>query len=286
MNEPKFYVDGELYPASEATVSVNDRGFKYGDAAFETLRSYNGVPFAWTRHFDRLDRTCELLSIDHGLDSSELRGAIDETLAANEISEAYIRLSITRGSHAGKLTPPSTVEPTLVIIVSELPRGGAEGAAVWEDPATASIVDTVRMPDESIPAAAKTHNYLNGIIARLETEADEALMLDSEGALTEGATSNLFFCVDGTLKTPSLDGPVLPGITREVVLKLATDLDIPTEVGTYTPDDLHRADEAFFTNTTWELRPITRVDDTRLSPGSMTEQLSNAFKARVEERYY
>jgi branched-chain amino acid aminotransferase len=286
MDDPMFFVDGELCPASEATVSVQDRGFKYGDAAFETLRAYGGEPFAWERHFERLTRTCDLLGFDHGFDSSGLGSAVDETLAANDFSEAYVRLSVTRGSHGGKLTPPSNPEPTVVITVSELPRGGHKGTDVWDKSAHTEIVDTVRIPDESIPSAAKTHNYLQGILARLETDADEALLVDSEGFLTEGATSNLFFCVDGTLVTPSLDGPILPGITRAIILELADELGIPVETGRYTPEDLRQADEAFLTNSTWEVRPISRVGDTQFGGGPITEQLAEAFDGLVEEHHY
>jgi branched-chain amino acid aminotransferase len=286
MDEPVFYVDGELRPASDATVSVQDRGFKYGDAAFETLRTYGGDPFAWDRHFERLTRTCDLLGFDRDFDGSELRAAVDDTLAANEFSEAYVRLSVTRGTHSGKLTPPSNVEPTVVVIVSELPRGGLDGTDVWDEPARAEVVETVRIPEESIPSAAKTHNYLQGILARLETDADEALLLDSEGFLAEGATSNLFFCVDGTLATPSLEGPILPGITRAVVLELADEEGIPVETGCYTPEDLRRADEAFLTNSTWEIRPISCIGETQLGVGPITEQLVEGFDARVEELHY
>ena len=193
---------------------------------------------------------------------------------------------MTRGSHTGKLTPPSNPDPTVVLLVSELPRSGADGTEVWDGPATAEKVDTVRIPNESIPSAAKTHNYLQGILARRETDADEAIMLDSEGFLTEGATSNLFFCVDGTLKTPSLEGPILPGITRAVVLELADEEGVPVETGQYTPEDLNRADEAFLTNSTWEIRPLSRVGETELGAGPTTERLAAAFDARVEDAHY
>jgi branched-chain amino acid aminotransferase len=286
MDDPVFYVDGDLRPAGEATVSVQDRGFKYGDAAFETLRAYGGTPFAWVRHFERLTRTCDLLGFDHGFERSELRAVVDDTLAANDFSEAYVRLSVTRGRHGGKLAPPSDPDPTVVVIVSELPRGGLDGTEVWDGPASAEVVERVRIPDESLPSAAKTHNYLQGILARGETDADEALMVDSEGLLTEGATSNLFFGDDGTLKTPSLDGPILPGITRTVVLELAAESGIPVETGSYTPEDLSQADEAFLTNSTWEIRPLSRVGGTEYEVGPITDELAEAFDARVEERHY
>ncbi|MFC4358584.1 aminotransferase class IV [Halobium salinum] len=294
--EPRFHVDGAVVPASEATVSVRDRGFRYGDAAFETLRTYAGDVFEWAAHADRLRATCDLLSIDHGLSDSELRRRIDETLVANDLDDAYVRLSISRGVQPGKLTPQPDVTPTVVVEVDALPRGGLEGESVWDGPATLQTVKTQRVPDRAIPARAKTHNYLNGILARLElridgpdgpeTTADEALLLDADGAVTEGATSNVFFVDDRALHTPSLDGPVLPGITRSVVLDLAREERIPVNEGRYTPDDLRSADEVFLTNTTWELRPVSKVDGIEVGGGPVTPLLSKLFDARVEGEYY
>jgi branched-chain amino acid aminotransferase len=289
MTDDHFYhVDGELVPASEATVSVDDRGFRYGDAAFETLRAYGGTIFAWDDHVGRLERTCEALSLEHGLDASDLRARIDETLAANDLADAYVRLSITRGVQPGKLTPQSEVDPTVVIYVKPLPRGGLEGDPVWDEPATVETVETRRIPDEALPAAAKTHNYLNGILARAElgADADEALMCDLEGAITEGATSNLFFVRDGTLHTPATDRPVLPGITREIVLELARDVGVAVHEGRYEPADVLEVDEAFLTNRTWELRPIATLDGQEIGGGPVTERLSALYDERVEETCY
>lgn len=157
------------------------------------------------------------------------------------------------------------------------------------------------MPDEAIPAGAKTHNYLNGILARAElhrgesgagtetedgTAADEALMRDLEGSVAEGATSNLFFVRDGTLHTPTTDGDVLPGITREIVLELAAEEGIPTREGRYDLTDVRGADEAFLTNRTWELRPIATLDDREIGGGPVTERLSRLYDERVEQACY
>ncbi|MBX0288587.1 aminotransferase class IV [Halomicroarcula sp. F28] len=281
-----YCVNGELVPASEATVSVQDRGFKYGDAVFETLRAYDGQPFEWDRHVARLHRSCELLGFEPGYSDEFLHSKTLETLAANDLSEAYIRLSVTRGIHSGKLSPPSDPEQTLVIIVSELPRGGTEGHPVWDGPASVEIVDTARVADDAIPAAAKTHNYLNGILARCESGADETVMTDANGRLSEGATSNLIFSRDGRLHTPTLDGPVLPGITRAVVKELAAQLGIEIEVGSYTPADLRAADGACLTNTTWEIRPIEKVDGTHLGNCEQIEALRTAFDEYVESTHY
>ncbi len=279
-------MNGTLVPAEEATVNVRDRGFMYGDAAFETLRAYDGTVFEWDAHAERLDKTCEVLSLDHGISDDDLRSRIRETLTANDLRDAYVKCSITRGVQPGKLTPGPADDPTVVVIVAELPRGGTGGESVWNDPATVEVVKTRRVPSKALPAHAKTHNYLNGILARLETEADEALMLDSAGTVTEGATSNLFFVREGVLHTPSLSGPILPGITRSVVLELADEDGIPTRIGRYTPADVRDADEVFMTNTTWEVRPVGCLDDIAFEVGPITRELATAFDALVEARHY
>ena len=320
-DEVRYHVDGELVPASEASVSVRDRGFQYGDAAFETMRAYGGEIFAWDAHADRLQQTCSVLGLEHGITTDELARRIDDMLAANDLADAYVRLSITRGVQPGKLTPAETVDPTVVIIVKPLPRGGSDGQPVWDEPATLQTVKTKRVPDSAIPARAKTHNYLNGILARLElrvTEADEAIMVDTDGHVAEGATSNLFFVRDNALRTPSLDGPVLPGITRRLVLDIADDEGIPVEEGQYTPGEIRNADEVFLTNSTWEIRPVDVVDgleisdddseavdddgdiasddsdiasddsdaDPLASAGPVTTLLARLFASRVEGEYY
>ena len=296
-----YHVDGEVVPAEEARVSVEDRGFRYGDAAFETLRAYGGDLFEWEAHADRLANTCEAIGIDHGLSETDLRSRIEETLEANELEDAYVRLSITRGTQVGTLAPLPDVDPTVVVIVDDLPRGGTDGRSVWDDPAKVEISTVQRIPDRAIPARAKTHNYLGGVLARLDRpDADEALLLDADGYLTEGTVSNLFFVRDGSLHTPSVDGPVLPGITRSVVLGLAYERGMPVETGRYALGDLLTADEAFLTNTTWEIRPIASVDgealgDEALTPArierssndeSVTAQLIRDFDRLIEREFY
>ena len=285
----QYHVNGDLVPADEATVSVRDRGFAYGDAAFETLRAYGGEVFEWPAHADRLQQTCKTLGFDEVVDRSDLHLRVSETLEANDLAEAYVRLSVTRGVQPGKLTPQPAVDPTIVVVVAPLPRGGRDGRPPWDDPATVALAETQRVPDAAVPAAAKTHNYLNGILARLElrgTTADEALLVDGDGAIAEGATSNLFLVDDGTLKTPSLAGPVLPGVTRAVVLELAREADIPVEEGTYRPAALRSADELFLTNSTWEIRPVGRYDGIPFEPGPVTGRLAERFETLVEERHY
>ncbi len=287
--ERTYHVNGELCPASEATVSVRDRGFMYGDAIFETLRAYGGDIFRWDEHAERLHNSAARLELEHGLSSATLRDRIDETLTANSLDDAYVKCSITRGAQPGKLTPDPVTDPTVVIQVASLPRGGISGTQPWEGPATLQTVKTRRIPDTAIPSNAKTHNYLNGILARLElrpTDADEAIMRDQEGNLAEGSTGNLFFVRDDSLCTPSLSGPVLPGITRSVVLELAAAEGIPTQVDAFDIDDLHRASEAFVTNSTWEIRPVDTADGIAIGSGPVTALLRRLFSKLVEEECY
>lgn len=297
MTDPlRYHVDGELVPAAEATVSVRDRGFRYGDAGFETMRAYGGTVFRWDAHVERLFGTLEALGMpaeDLGLSAIDLRARVRDTLAANDLGDAYVRLSVTRGEDSG-FAPPAAADtdPTVVVVVDPLARGGRAdrgGRPGWDEPATVQTVKTRRVPDRSLPSDAKTHNYLNNVLARIETrvtDADAALVLDADGIVAECATANLFFVDDDAIRTPSLDGPVLPGVTRAEVLDIAAEEGFPVEEGTYVPDDVRRADEAFLTSSVREIRPVATVDGVEIGGGPVTSLLSRLYADRVERECY
>ncbi|MDZ7745407.1 MAG: aminotransferase class IV [Halobacteriales archaeon] len=286
----EYHVDGELVARENATVSVEDRGFRYGDAAFETCRAYGGTVFAWDDHRDRLEATCETLGMSEAV-PDDLTERVETTLAANDLADAYVRVSVTRGVQSGKLTPKEVTDPTVVVVVKPLPRGGRDGERVWDNHATVQTVTTRRVPSNAVPADAKTHNYLNGIMARLELrrattddhQPDEALLRDQSGKVQEGTTSNLFFVNDGTLKTPER-GELLPGITREHVLDIARSESFPVETGECDLDDVREAEEAFLTNSTWELRPIESIDGIDIGTGPITTLCQRLYDERVESR--
>ncbi|MFW5949296.1 MAG: aminotransferase class IV [Halolamina sp.] len=285
----QYHVDGDLVPADEAAVPVEDRGFQYGDAAFETIRAYGGRPFAWGTHATRLEETCVLLAIDQGLSRAALYDRIVDTLRANDLEDASVRLSITRGVQSGTLAPEPAVDPTVVIVVTPLPRGGLDGEPVWDEPATLHTVSTRRIPDAAVPSRAKTHSYLNGVLARLElrgSEADEAILLDVAGHVTGGATSNVFGVDGDGLFTPALSGPVRPGVTRATVLDIAAEEGIPAREVTVGPDALQDAEEVFCTNSTWELCPVDAVDGASVGGGPVTELLAQRYRERVEDAFY
>ena len=284
-----YHVDGELVDRADATVSVDDRGFRYGDGAFETCRAYGSRVFLWDRHLARLERSCETLGMPAAV-PGDLRERVDETLGANELSEAYVRVSVSRGVQPGKLTPDPSIDPTVVVYVKPLSPGGRNGEPIWDGPATVRSVETRRIPDAALPVDAKTHNYLNGILARVElrdagSDADECLMRDTDGYVAEGATSNLFFVEDGTLKTPET-GAILPGITREAVIDIAEAEGIDVETGRYALSDVRNASEAFLTNSTWEVRPIGRLDGVAVGGGPVTDRLREGYDELVEARCY
>jgi len=289
----QYHVDGELVPAEEATVSVLDRGFMYGDAAFETLRVYGGAPFEWDAHCDRLRHTAETLGFADAV-PDDLRERVDETLAANDLDDAYCKVSVSRGVQPGTLDPQPEVDPTVVVIVKSLPRGGRDGESSWDGPATVQTVRTRRIPSDAVPADIKSHNYLNGILGRLELRrsagdgdpADECVLRDIDGNIAEGATSNLFLVTENGLRTPSAELDLLSGVTREVVMDLARDEGFPVETGAYSLDALRNADEAFLTNSTWEIRPIETVDGIDVGAGPMTKLLQRLYDERVEAAHY
>ncbi|MBS3760573.1 MAG: aminotransferase class IV family protein [Halodesulfurarchaeum sp.] len=287
----QYHVNGELVPAEAATVNVADRGFQYGDAAFETLRAYGGTLFKWNAHLERLQTTCEKLGMPAVI-PDDLHERVEETLDANDLEDGYVRVSITRGIQPGALTPKPDIDPTIVVIVKELPRAGVEGEPRWDGPAVVETVETRRNHPDAIPPGLKTHNYLNGVLARLELRnedgtvaADDALLLDTAGYVAEGTTANVFFMENGVLHTPSLEGAILAGVTRGVVLDLAADLDIPVETGRYRPERLAEADELFLTNTTGEVWPVGELDGEQFAVGPVTEQLAKAYDELIEDFY-
>ncbi len=143
MTDPVYSVDGALVPASEARVRVDDRGFQYGDGAFETLRAYGGTPFEWSAHRERLARTCSRLGMPDAV-PDDARERVRATLAANEFDDAYLKICVTRGVQPGTLSPAPDVDPTVVVYAKPLPRGGVGSDPVWDEPARLRTAETRR----------------------------------------------------------------------------------------------------------------------------------------------
>jgi branched-chain amino acid aminotransferase len=285
----EVYINGVLLNAAQAGVPVDDRGFLYGDGAFETMRVYDGMPFLIERHLARLRASLAGLRIDPGYqytDQTFMR-AVQGVIEANEVSEGVVRLTVTRGQSTGALLPTPGSRPSVIVTSRPVPPY----PSVWRrEGLSVAITGTRRVHREALDSSIKSMNFLNSIMARIEAAdagADEAVMLNHPGMLAEGSVSNIFLVRGGVLMTPSLDMDILAGITRGVVIELARDAGLTVEEGSFGPDELRHADEAFLTNSTMEVMPIGKVDGSRLRevPGPLTSRLYQAFQVYVQ-RYY
>ncbi len=275
------YLNGSLLPLADARIAVMDYGFLYGYGLFETMRAYGGKVFRLDRHLERLAGSAETLGI--AVDKSVLKDAVMETIDANGLSEARIRLTVSIGEGGMVPDPASCGQPTVLVVAGEyrpLPN------EVY-DKGYRAIVSSVRRNSRSPISGMKSLNYLESMLARQEARAagvDEAICLNEEGFLAEASTSNVFLVGEGALRTPGLTSGILPGVTREAVLKLAGKLGITTVEDDITLDELLQADEAFITNSVVEVMPLTEVDGKPVGTGKsgeITRKLMEGYKEMV-----
>jgi branched-chain amino acid aminotransferase len=273
-------VNGHIVPLDQARVSVLDNGFLFGDSVYEVLRTYGGRPFASGRHLRRLRASADRLGIAVPASDSELLAQVRALLARAGAVESYVRIVVTRGVGNSSYDFDEVVGPTVVMIQKPVPRWPERGYA---DGVRVSAVDIRRNPPQSLDPAIKSSNLLNNILALRQARArgaEEAVLLNREGFVAEGASTNVFAVEGGTLRTPPLSAGILAGITREIVLELATSLDIPTREDALELSALVGADEAFLSSTTKEILPIRQVDESLIAdgrPGRITRKLMEAF---------
>lgn len=289
MARPSCTIDGELVPLEQAGVGVLDRGFLYGDAVFETLRTYRGAPFLLDRHLDRLVRSASLVGIDVQVSTEALTREVRATLEAAGEGESYVRITVTRGAGAPGLDPSRATKPLRVVVALPLELPPNE---VFEVGLRAVTYATGRAFAVSQMGGAKTGNYLENILAvrtARERGASEVLMVDAGGRVLQGASSNVFFATSGRLATPPLDTGILPGITRELVLELAAALAIPVELRAPLVAELSLFDEIFMSSSVRELAPVVEVDGARVGagrPGPVFAALRAEFQKRANPVEY
>lgn len=244
------YLNGKIVPSKEAAVSVFDHGFLYGDGVYETMRVYDGVLFMLAEHIRRLYRSASSISLAIPLGMDSLKISLYETLIANSLRNAYVRLTVSRGEGPIGLDPGLCGNPTVVIIaqgLKEYPR------SYYEKGISLIIAKTRRNLREAVDPSIKSLNFLNNILAKIEAgkkDAYEALMLNVNDKLTEGTVSNMFFCRDDVICTPSPGCGILDGITRGIVIDIARRDGLKVREGEFTREDIYSADEVFITNTT------------------------------------
>ncbi len=273
------YVNGRFVPEAEATVSIFDRGFLYGDGVFETMRVYGRKVFRLLEHVNRLVTGVDLLGIDLEETSQHLQGVCEEIVTRNKVVNGMTRLCVTRGLSNIGLSGRSIARPTIVAVAQE--RTFSADAA----PLGVVIADT-RVDARSRLARVKSANRLPYVLAKLEAErrgADDAILLNAAEHAVELTASNLFVYQEGKLVTPPLTDGALPGITRSLVLMLAAQTGIDAEEASLTLEMTRRAEEAFATNSLFEISPIAAIENQRLTRRRITGRLQDAFREYVHD---
>ena len=281
------YVNGTIRPAAQASVPVYDHGFLYGEGVYETIRTYNRVPFQYDRHLRRLRASARYINLDVPYTDETLLGWIDDTVkAAGPLTEAYIRILQTRG--VGELTYDvnSTPTPSLVIIVKPLDE---QPARIFEQGVRISLVSIMRNHPASVNPVIKSNNLLNNALAMQEANrkgGEEGLMCNYRGELSECSQANFFMVRGGVVLTPKSHAGLLEGITRAFLFEVGRDIGVEVRDETLYPRDLENADEAFITSTTRELSPVTRIDDQAIGtgkPGPITLALLEGYRRLANE---
>ncbi len=273
------YLDGKFVPLSQARISPLNRGFLLGDGIFETLRSYCGEPFLLDRHARRLRASARVLNIAGSPRLPKLRKVVKELLERSGLQDAYIRITLSRGA-GGELGLAETTSPTLFIFVRPLTPYPPE----WYGKGIEVVVSKVGRSADSPVWRLKVLSYLESLWAREEARkrgAQEALFLNTNGHVAEGATTNIFFVQEGQVLTPTLQANILPGVTREVVLEICRDEGIPCQEGLFTLEDLERADEVFVTNSLMGVMPVGKLESARfrVSPRTLTSTIARQYRS-------
>lgn len=283
------YLNGKLVRGTDAAIPILDRGILWGDAVYDSIRTYSGAPFQRDYRIARFFRSLYYARIDIGMGQDALRQITDEVLQANlpllePNDDLSMNLYVSRGSMAidNGLTPAGTV----AVFCNLIPF--ASYARFYVTGAPAVIPSTRRTPPQSVSPKAKISNKMNHFVAELEAKASNsdayAIMLDLDGNITEGSGSNFLFVVDGRIKIPDTR-LVLSGADMAALLELAAGLGIEADEGTYTPYDVYNADEAFLTTNSFGILPISSLNGLPIGSGTvgpMTRRLMAAWAELTE----
>ncbi len=279
------YLNGDVVTEDEAAVSIRDRGFLYGDAIFETLRSYDGRPFLLRPHLERLSSSAHALGIPLEKTRDELTEAVLQLLETNGLQDAYIRITLTRGKGGEGLMPAEAQDSTLIIETRPFRPYPAE---LYKQGMRLIISDCRRSTTNPV-MRHKTANFLTAILARREASKEggqDALFLNTNGDVCEATVSNVFMVEGPGVITPSVTANILPGITRKAVLNICREAGVSASEELFSAERLLRADEVFVTNSLMEIMPVAAIDDSRIGvnlPGDITSRLMRAYKELTKD---
>ena len=280
----KIYLNDRLVDKEDAKISVFDHGLLYGDGIFEGIRLYDGCIFKLDEHLERLEYSAKAIMLKLPWSRQELSDAVCETCRANNLTDGYIRLVITRGVGSLGLSIKNCDDPQLIIIADTIQLYPKE---FYEKGLKIITVPTRRCNPSALPPTVKSLNYLNNILAKIEAQHSgyhEAIMLNDQGYIAECTGDNVFIIHKGELITPSASAGALKGITRDTVLSIADELGIPWREADVTRYDVWIADEVFLTGTAAEIIPIIEIDARVIGtgkPGVITEKFLKQFHRKV-----
>lgn len=292
LTEGEFiWKNGELVPWAEATTHVLSHSLHYGSGVFEGIRCYKGdsasYVFRLVDHMERLITSCKIALIPCEYTAEDLVQATVDTIKANKLEACYVRPIIYRGYGTMGVDP---TDAPVDVAIAVWPWGAYLGEEALEKGIKAGTSSWRQRSNNAIPPYMKaTASYMNSILAKLEAKAhgyDEAVMLNETGYVAEGTGENIFIVRDGIISTPQLSDGILPGITRDTVIQLACDLDIPVIEETLTRSDLYAADEVFFTGSAAEVTPVASIDEREIGGcGPITKAIQDRFFEMVAGRH-
>jgi len=271
------FLNGKVLPEAEAVVPLNDRGFLLGDGLFETLRVARGRPFRLAQHLERLARGAEFLKIPLPFTSKEIQRFAEQLVAQNEVADAILRLTLTRGPGRRGYSPKLAGPPTLAMTLNPLPRVNPDEPLQWS-----LVTSALRIPAGDVLAAFKTTSKIVNVMARAEAEekgADEALLLNTNGEVAETASGNIFWIYQDNICTVPTGRGVLPGITRAVVLEICQSLGLATQKRIIKPEQLRNAEGIFVTQSALGIVPVAAFDGLPVAPSPLVDQIGTAYEA-------
>ena len=279
-----IWLDGAWHDESTAMVSVFDHGLLYGDGIFEGMRAYGGRIFRMEQHLDRLYDSAHAVWLDIPISKAEMAEITVEGVRRAALDDAYLRHIVTRGRGDLGLDPRKCKRPTLLLIVDKIRLWPEE---TYQKGLSVVTAGTPMPHREALSPRVKSLNYLSHIMAKVEAiqaGADEAIMLDPTGYVTEGSGQNLFLVKNGVVRTPPAWAGILKGVTRDAVMELAAGAGLAVQEEPLNRYDVYTADEAFFTGTASEIAPIREVDGRQVGEGrmgSVTGDLRQRFRKLV-----
>lgn len=276
-----YFIDGKFVQQEDVSISIDDRGYYFGDGVYEVVKVYDGELFTGKEHYERLLESAEKIHLRLPYTFEELMTISEDLIKKNQLENGHIYLQVTRGvSPRQHHFPEATVRAhlTAYTVVANRPLADMEkGVKV-------KTVDDIRW----LRCDIKSLNLLGSVLAKEEAKKEgyNEAMLHRNGVVTEGSSTNIFAVKDGVIHTHPVTNLILNGITRRVVLEICEELSIPVNETAFTVEEAYEMDELFYTSTTAEVMPIIQVDDRQIADGakgSLTARIQEAFSLKVAE---